>query len=221
MKTLNLLAVFASAVFVLSSCSTSETLTPEEQSLNLLKSYTIQRDASGTYSLDFDLNSNAQVDKVRDVQTNTDEIYLYSSTNESSRKMSQDLYLNQNQIKVGFVDANSDKKQATITVLDHDIKMNKGNIERLETFGLTGNDDGSYDLDFKVKAGVAAEFVFDGDRNVYEVHLQDNAKATQSEFLQTFTKENGVALNIEFVNNASTTNARAAAIRRPVVIIMD
>jgi hypothetical protein len=135
--------------------------------------------------------------------------------------MSQDLYLDQNQIKVGFVDANSDKKQATITVLDHDIKMNKGNIERLETFGLTGNDDGSYDLDFKVKAGVAAEFVFDGDRNVYEVHLQDNAKATQSEFLQTFTKENGVALNIEFVNNASTTNARAAAIRRPAIIIMD
>jgi hypothetical protein len=51
------------------------------------------------------------------------------------------------------------------------------------------------------------------------VHLQDHAKASQSEFLQTFTKENGVALNIEFVNNASTTNARAAAIRRPAIII--
>jgi hypothetical protein len=110
MKTLNLLAVFASAVLVFSSCSTSETLTPEEQSLDLLKSYTIQRDASGAYSIEYDLNSNAQVDKVRDVQTNTDEIYLYSSTNESSRKMSQDLYLDQNQIKVGFVDTNSDKK---------------------------------------------------------------------------------------------------------------
>jgi hypothetical protein len=219
MKTLNLLAFFASTVLVLSSCSTSETLTPEEQSLDLLKTYTIQRDATGAYSLEYDLNSNAQVDNVRDVQTNTDEIYLYLSDNRSSRKMSQDLYLDQNQIKVGFVDTNSDTKQATITVLDHDIKMNKGNIERLETFGLTGNEDGSYDLGFKVKAGVAAKFVFDGDRNVYEVHLKDSPKASQSEFLQTFTKEKGVALNIEFVNNASTTNARTAAIRRPVVII--
>jgi hypothetical protein len=218
MKTLNLLAFFASAVLVFSSCSTSETLTPEEQSLNLLKTYTIQRDASGAYSLDYDLNSNAQVDKVRDVQTNTDEIYLYSSDNRSSRNLFQDLYLDQNQIKVGFVDTHNDKK-TSITVLDDDIKMKKGNIERLETFGLSGNDDGSYDLDFKVKAGVVAEIVFDGDRNVYEVHLQDNAKATQSEFLQTFTKENGVALNIEFVNNVSTPNARAAAIRRPVVIL--
>jgi hypothetical protein len=220
MKTLNLLAFFASAVLVFSSCSTSETLTPEEQSLDLLKTYTIQRDASGAYSLDYDLNVNAQVDKVRDVQTNTDEIYLYSSDNRSSRNLSQDLYLDQNQIKVGFVDTHTDKK-TSITVLDDDIKMNKGNTERLETFGLTGNDDGSYDLGFKVKAGVAAEIVFDGDRNVYEVHLQDHAKASQSEFLQTFTKENGVALNIEFVNNASTTSARATGIRRPVIIIRE
>jgi hypothetical protein len=51
------------------------------------------------------------------------------------------------------------------------------------------------------------------------VHLQDNAKASQSEFLQTFTKENGVALNIEFVNNASTSSSRTAAIRRPAIII--
>jgi hypothetical protein len=110
MKTLNVLAFFASAVLVFSSCSTSETFTPEEQSLDLLKTYTIQRDATGAYSLDYDLNVNVQVDNVRDVQTNTDEIYLYSSMNESSRKMSQDLYLDQNQIKVGFVDTNSDKK---------------------------------------------------------------------------------------------------------------
>jgi len=221
MKILNLLAYFATAVLVFSSCSTNETLSLEgEQSLDLLKSYTIQRDASGAYSLDYNLNSNAEIDNVTDVQTNTNEIYLYSSYNESSRKMSQDLFIDRNQIKVGFVDTNTDKK-STITVIDNDIKMSRSNNERLETFGLTGNNDGTYDLDFKVIDGVAVEFMFDGDKNVYEVHLNEDAKASQSEFLQTFTKEDGIALNIEFVNNSSNTNSRVSAVRRPVVIIND
>lgn len=220
MRNLNLYTLFASAMLVFSSCSTDETLLQEEQSLDLLKSYTIQRDASGAYSLDYNLNGNVEVDNVTDVQTNTNEIFLYSSNNESSRKVSQDLYIDQSQIKVGFVDTNSDKN-ASITVLDNDIQMSKSRNERLETFGLTSNTDGSFDLDFKVIDGVAVEFIYDGDKNVYEVHLNEDAKASQSKFLQTFTKENGVALNIEFVNNAITTNSRVSAIRRPVVIIRD
>ena len=219
MRNLNLYALIASAMLVFSSCSTDETLLQEEQSLDLLKSYTIQRDASGAYSLDYNLNGNVEVDKVTDVQTNTNEIYLYTTNSKSSRTVSQDLYIDQSQIKVGFVDTNSDKK-ATITVLDNDIQMSKSRNERLETFGLTSNTDGSFDLEFKVIDGIAVEFIYDGDKNVYEVHLNDNPKASQSEFLQTFTKENGVALNIEFVNNASATNARTAAIRRPAVIIL-
>ena len=219
MRNLNLYALFASAMLVFSSCSSDENLLQEEQSLDLLKSYTIQRDASGAYSLDYNLNGNVEVDKVTDVQTNTNEIYLYTTNSKSSRTVSQDLYIDQSQIKVGFVDTNSDKK-ATITVLDNDIQMSKSRNERLETFGLTSNTDGSFDLEFKVIDGIAVEFIYDGDKNVYEVHLNDNPKASQSEFLQTFTKENGVALNIEFVNNASATNARTAAIRRPAVIIL-
>jgi hypothetical protein len=220
MRNLNLYTLFASAMLVFSSCSTDETLLQEEQSLDLLKSYTIQRDASGAYSLDYNLNGNVEVDNVTDVQTNTNEIFLYSSNNESSRKVSQDLYIDQSQIKVGFVDTNSDKN-ATITVLDNDIQMSKSRNERLETFGLTSNTDGSFDLDFKVIDGVAVEFIYDGDKNVYEVHLNEDAKASQSKFLQTFTTEKGVALNIEFVNNAITTNSRVSAIRRPVIIIRD
>jgi hypothetical protein len=219
MRNLNLYALFASAMLVFSSCSSDENLLQEEQSLDLLKSYTIQRDASGAYSLDYNLNGNVEVDNVTDVQTNTNEIYLYTTNSKSSRTVSQDLYIDQSQIKVGFVDTNSDKK-ATITVLDNDIQMSKSRNERLETFGLTSNTDGSFDLEFKVIDGIAVEFIYDGDKNVYEVHLNDNPKASQSEFLQTFTKENGVALNIEFVNNASATNARTAAIRRPAVIIL-
>ena len=68
MRNLNLYALLVSAMLVFSSCLTSETLLEEEQSLDLLKSYSIQRDASGAYSLDYNLNGNVEVDNVTDVQ---------------------------------------------------------------------------------------------------------------------------------------------------------
>ena len=69
-------------------------------------------------------------------------------------------------------------------------KMNYG------FYGIAG--DGTYDLEFVV-GRVSVDYIYDGDRDVYEIHLIEDDNATQVDFIQTFTKEEGVALNIEFV----------------------
>ena len=76
MKNFNLFALLASLTLVFSSCSTNETLLPEEQSIDLLKTYTVKRDANGAYSLDYDLNGNAKTETIVDESTSTNNIYL-------------------------------------------------------------------------------------------------------------------------------------------------
>ena len=91
MKNFNLFALVASLTLVFSSCSTNENILPEQQSEDLLKTYTIKRDATGAYSIDYSLNSSATSEDVLDENTNTKNIYLYSSANQESRKITQDL----------------------------------------------------------------------------------------------------------------------------------
>ena len=106
MKKLNLFALLASFALLLSSCSTNETLDSQEESIDLLKSYSINRDANGAYSLDYNLNDDAETESVIDSDINN--IYLYASSNQSSRKVTQDLVIEGTQVTVGFVDTNSD-----------------------------------------------------------------------------------------------------------------
>ena len=72
----------------------------------------------------------------------------------------------------------------------------------MASYGIAGNGDGTYDLEFVVEDGVSVDYIYDGDRDVYEIHLTEDDNATQADFIQTFTKEEGVALNIEFVNDS-------------------
>ena len=217
MKNFNLFTLVIAVSLVFTSCSTEESINLDNPNAGLLKSYTVNRDASGAYSLGYNLKDNATVDNVKDTKTNTNQIYLYSSDYQSTLK-SSDVSLENGALNIEINDTKSNKR-SKITVLDNDIKMNRTSNERLESYGITGNDDGTYNLDFKVIEGVSVEYIYDGDRNVYEVHLNESSSATQSSFLQTFTKEDGIALNIEFVNNIINTTSRSYDPNRPVVII--
>ena len=219
MKNLNLFALVASLTLVFSSCSTNENLLEEEQSLDLLKSYTIKRDASGAYSLDYNLNGNAEADNVKDLKTNTNEIYLYSSDNQTNRSVSQDLSLDGDQFKVGFVDTNSDKKQPKITVIDDNIVFAKDtDQDMLAEYSITSNQDGTYSLDFKVEDKVEVDFIYNNEDSVYEIHLE-KGNGNESSFERTFTKDEGSDLKIDFVNHTANTNSRIEAPKKPRLII--
>jgi hypothetical protein len=221
MKKLSLTTLLIIITLGFSSCSQDDNTILEDTTSAeyLLKSFNLNKSASGDYSLDYQLNNGVASDNVRDLKTNTSNIYLYSSETNQKRNLNEALMLQDGQLKVSFNDTQNEKVHS-ITVLDDNIKSRGQENENLQTWGITGNDDGTFDLSFIVKEGVGVDFIYDGDRDVYEVHLTKGEDSPQLNFVQTFTKDEGVALNIEFVN-LSNKNSRTEVevLRRPVVII--
>jgi hypothetical protein len=226
MKNFNFLSVLVSLTFIFYSCSTNETHLPEQESLDLLKSYTIQKDVSGKYLVDFILNDNVEIDNVKDLNTNSNEIYLYASNNESSRRVSQDLtFTDGSQIKVGFVDTNSDQKE-TISIEDDNSSLRRSGSDKLKGFSVSKESDGTYKLNYTLNDGFVQDLVFNEDEKEYEVHL-DSGKSTETEFTIFLEKQLGQPLKICFINNKSNSNTSSkssSSYRRPktpVVIIDD
>ena len=223
MKRLNLFALLASFTLLLSSCSTNETLVTEEQSLDLLKTYTINRDADGSYSLDYILNGNAETENVIDNNTNTNNIYLYSSDSQSSRRVTQDLTIDGTQITVGFVDTNSNNSPE-ITIIDDNVTTlaKTSDNKMLNEYSISSNEDGTYTLDFSVNSKVRVDFVFNEEIDTYEIHLEEG-KTGESNFSRVLEKEDGKALKFDFVNHISNnTTAKGLSlftVRKPKAVI--
>ena len=208
MKKINLFAALVSLTFVLTSCSFNETVLPEEQSTDLLKTHTIKRDINGAYSLDYSLNGNVETENVVDEATNTNYIYLYTSENSLSNKVTQDFTIDGNQLKIGFVDTNS-SKNPQITIKDQDATFARTeNEDMLSEYSISGNEDGTYTLNFSVRSTVKVDFVFNEELKIYEVHLEEG-KSEQSVFSKTFEKIEGETLKIDFVKYIIDNNTSA------------
>ncbi|QTD37117.1 hypothetical protein JL193_13475 [Polaribacter batillariae] len=208
MKTLKLFAFVLAATFVFTSCSNNENLLPEPQPKSLLKSFKIQRDAKGAYSVDYDLSNNVRTEKIVNDKKNSSKVYLYSSDEGISRKESQDLLVAGNELKVGFVDTNTNNNPYVL-IEDDNISFAKGkNAEMLLEYSVASNEDGTFSLDFKVNNNVTVDFVYNESEEVYEVHLEAG-KASSKAYNRTLTKEEGKVLRIDFVNhNPSNFSAR-------------
>ncbi|MFY9242880.1 MAG: hypothetical protein WAO74_07630 [Polaribacter sp.] len=217
------LAVFATAMsLIFSSCSSEETMLPQEQNSKILKTYKVKRDATGAYSVDFNLSENAIVDKVVDTKTNLKEFSLYSTNNQTERNYDENLSINNSQLRIGFVDNNVNKKQY-ISITDDITSFNKKStdIALLDSYSITSNEDGTFGLDFSVKSNSNVSFVYNEEIKTYEVHLESGANAAAN-YTRTLEKEEGEVLKIDFVNhiaNVSGKGSEAGAIRKPVIII--
>jgi hypothetical protein len=208
MKNFKLFSIAFAFVFIFSSCSFNEDLIIEENPTALLKSFTIERAVNGAYSLGYELSGNALAENKLDVQKNTNEIHLYASDikSEKSNKQ-QDLTLKDNEINVTFFDANTEEKPQ-ITILDTSIQMarNTADEQLVDAYSFTSNDDGTVDLDFHVKEKVEVSFVFNEAARVYEIHLVEG-NGTIANFDRTFTKAQGEALHVAFVNHFEDSSA--------------
>ncbi len=214
MKKLSLVTLFALITIGFSSCSAEDDLMIQDtNSEDLLKSFALNKSADGKYSLDYQVGDGAAADQEKDYKTNTNNIYLYSSNVQSKSSFNDDLFIENGQLKVNFRNTINDKVY-TITVEDDDIQTSKNSEENnyLDSYGISGNGDGSYDLDFRVKDGVAVEFLYNGDLGIYEVHLSEDSSASGSDFSQTYTKQEGVTLKIDFVNHGE---GRSNTTRKP------
>lgn len=220
MKKLSLTTIALTLILGFSSCTQDDTVL-EPTAQDLLKSFDLNKNSRGEFALDYQLNNGASSENIKDKITNTNNIYLYSSEYQLQSEVNEGLALENGKLEVSFNDTEKDRTH-TITVFDNDIKMSKDSNEYLESYGVSGNGDDTYNLNFTVVDGIVVDFIYDGDRNVYEIHLNEDAGASQSDFVQTFTKEEGIDLNIEFVNNSqSSTSKVTETANKPKVIIRD
>lgn len=163
------LALSLSILFA--SCSSNETEAIESNPENLLQSYTLKRDATGAYSIDFNTTNNTDVTTVTNVD-NSKEIILSEVSQKTATKHSNDFSIENDQLKIGFLEANRGTT-TKIYVEDDNITFAKGVTEFLSTYSITANEDGTYTLNFTVNDNVATDFNFNEEIETYEVHLSN------------------------------------------------
>ena len=221
MKKVNLLAIVAAISLVFSSCSNEDSSPLDTSQKSLLKKYKIERNATGAYSVDFDTEENTAINKFVDATTNSSEFLLSESINSVTKDATQDLLIDNNQLKISVVDGNTNKK-SSITVFDDNISLQrKSNDSKLASYSIEANEEGTYTLDFQVNVNVDVSFVYNESISTYEIHLEDGS-GEQSDFSRTLEKESDIPLKIDFVNHNTNTAAKSfelAMIRKPKVII--
>lgn len=224
MKKISLLLLAALSI-VFTSCSNEESLPIESQSENRLKTFEIKRDATGAYSVNFDVLNNTKIDKFTDLTENKSEFHLTFSDVSNQKSVSEELLIDNNNLKVGFVDANAGQSKL-ISITDDNISfLSKSSDDyiKLSSYSVIANEGGTYDLVFSVKDNVEVSFVYNEEIATYEVHLEDG-KTGDLDFTRTLEKEEGMPLKIDFVNHINNTMAKSSEsleVRKPKVIISE
>lgn len=212
------LALSLSILFA--SCSSNETEAIESNPENLLQSYTLKRDATGAYSIDFNTTNNTDVTTVTNVD-NSKEIILSEVSQKTATKHSNDFSIENDQLKIGFLEANRGTT-TKIYVEDDNITFAKGVTEFLSTYSITANEDGTYTLNFTVNDNVATDFNFNEEIETYEVHLS-NGTSTQKTFSRELKMQpDSNVLKLDFVNHkySSRTEEAIDTERKPKSIII-
>ena len=203
MKNLSLTTLLIIITLGFSSCSQDDSIALQEPTAEeLLKSFNLNKNTSGNFSLDYQLGNGVSSDNNLDEKTNINTIYLYSSEGVQERSLNQGLALQDGQLQVNFKDTELNRRH-TIIVMDDDIKTSRTSNDYLESYGITGNGDGTYEFSFRVIDGISPQMIYNDDTKFYEIHLNSDSSASQKDFVETFTKEDGVALNIQFFETIS------------------
>jgi hypothetical protein len=219
MKKIKFLAITALLSLVFYSCTNKDSDILENNQINLLKDFKLEKNAEGLYSLNFNVKENTKVEQFVDASYN--EFLLSSSNIKSKENFSKDLSIEGDQLNISIIDANVSEK-SSLSIIDDNIKLqSKGSSEMLSSYSVQGNEDGTFDLAFDVSDNVKVSFVYNQAINTYEIHLEEGNSSTNN-FSRILEKEEGHPLKIDFVNHTSNGNAKSASsamIRKPKVII--
>lgn len=208
------LALSLSVIFA--SCSSNEAEVIENSPENLLQSYTLKRDATGAYSIDFNTTNNTDVTTLTNVD-NSKEIVLAETAQKTATKHSNGFSIENNHLKIGFLEAKNGKR-TNIYIEDENITFAKGITEFLNSYSITANEDGTYQLDFTVNDNVNTDFVYNENLDVYEIHLSAG-ESLQKTFSRHFEMNSDKMLKLDFVNHKySGRTEEETAERKPRII---
>lgn len=192
---------FLALSLVFASCSSNEgeIIDNNKSGQKLLKSYTLKRDGSGAYSIDFDVQNNTEVATFKG-KGNSNDIVLSESQTAKKKSYTNEYAIENDQLKIGFIE-NDRGKKTRISVKDDNITFAKGTVtEFLNSYSITSNEDGTFQLDFSVNSNVQTEFIYNEDKDIYEVHLS-NGEANVKNFSRHFETPHSGVLKINFVNH--------------------
>lgn len=214
--------LFLALTIAFASCTSEEKTAFKEE--NLLKSYKIEKDVQGRYSVDYNVNSNVTTEFVKNSTTKENEIYLFTGKNANGKNFTEALLLENNKLKVGFVENN--EKRKSLIIEDENIVLAKGqeNYEFLNSYSIEDLEDSQYKLKFEVKEGVNVTFEYNEAEDIYEVHLKEGT-SNGVEFSKTYNKLPNTPLKIDFVNHINSGAARGVQEsqvrpRRPRMIVV-
>ena len=220
MKKIKLLALVAVLSLAFTACSSEDNLVPEEQNSVSLKTVQVKKDYNGDYYLDFTTKNDAKVDKVFDQTTNTNNFFISSASAKTTTKFTENLSINNSELKIGFVDMSSSGKKS-ISIVDDNIALAKGNSRGLTSYDITSQENGLVTLDFSVSNGISVDFTYNEDIDTYEIHL-DNGKSSTTTFSRNFEIQQGGVLRIDFVNHYKNQSSKSETLeteRKPRVVI--
>lgn len=220
MKKITLL--FASISLFLTACSTNDTdlnnAPTNESAESQLKSYTLKRNADGSYYIDFDVKENTQIDTYKNAD-NTNDVVISKAEKNSTSKKGAEFAIDNNLLKVNILESSNGKK-SYISVEDDGINLaGRGVTEFLYDYSITKNEDGTFTLDFEVNDNVTTDFVYDDVNEVYEIHLEKGTSKNKV-FSRTLnaSKSNSM-LKIDFVNHKSMARtSEQITTKKPILI---
>lgn len=206
---------FLLLILTVVSCSSDE-LAEQEITDGLLKSYKLVRDSSGKYSIDYEMKEDTYADVITNLDSNTNEVHLFSGEVTVSKSQSEALVLEDDKLNIGFYE--NGIENSFLTLEDDDFILEE---ELLESYSLTNQGDGFFKLDFKVKEGVAVSYDYNEVLGVYEVYLNEG-ESKSTEFSKTYIKTNSV-LKVDFIsyNNGLAKSAKPGGSRGPRVSVTD
>lgn len=202
------------------SCSSNQVETLNNPQDKLLQSYTLKRDTNGAYSIDFNTTNNTNVVTIKNTNKSND-IILSEANHRTTNKHNNKLSIENDHLKIGFLDENKGKR-TRISVKDDNITLAKGGVtEFLNSYSISSNEDGTYQLNFKVNSNVLTKFSYNSDKDIYEVHLS-NGDAKKKEFSKHFKMSNIGILKINFVNHKYAAKTQEISYGgKPELIIID
>jgi hypothetical protein len=197
--------LFIALSIVFASCSSNETEVIDTTQEKLLQSYTLKRDSNGAYSIDFNTTSNTDVTTVKNVDK-SNEIILSETDQKTANAHSNEFSIENDQLKIGFLEANKGKR-TQISIEDEKTTFAKGGVtEFLNSYSIAKNENGTFQLSFKVNDNVTTEFVYNEDIETYEVHLS-SGEPVQKNFSRQIKMTTESILKIDFVNHKYLTKA--------------
>ena len=225
MKNLSLIFFSLIITLVFSSCSQEESTFLEEPNSELFGKVILSRDASGSYTMDLETSNDVASNISSNEKSNSLDIDLYSASGTKQQIISEEMSTgSEDRFSINLNNTISNHT-SRLTIFDKDISflknLSENDDDHLNSYSVSDNGDNTYDVNFTVNSYVEVDFTQDEETGEYMIHLEPG-NGTQTEYSVTFNKEEGVNLNIAFLNyypSESGKTTTSSTNRRPTVII--